>query len=382
MSTTIKLRSPYYVKTTPTTNTSYVAIGLKMWQGNITSAPATYTYNLTKFVVDNQDFVIFEISNLGRDYLKLTYDGTLSADSALFLRYDYTCYDSTGTSLFSFGEVLPCADGYTEFKDGMNYRPTNEHLLQSNLCMQVPVNAKTCIAVNGANTNSVKFYEQGAIVNNVGVSWLNNTQTLNQHICYEVDQDDYYTRVENITNGNVVRNICVDSFYGSIDYGAVDKIVVEENDPAFSSTIQVQRLSECKYPIHKITFVNKFGVMQDLYMFKNSKEKMRVTDKTFKRNLLTESTFNYDTTEHQKRTILKQGNKEIRLNSGYIGECLVVAFEELFLSEQVWLTDNASNIYPVYLKDKNLDYKTSLNDKLINYTINFEYAFDAINNIR
>ena len=382
MSATIKLRSPYYIKTTPTTNTYYVAIGLKMWQGTETSPPSTYTYNLTKFVVDDQDFVIFEVSALVRDYLKITNNGQYNQDTALFLRYAYTCFDSSGTGLFSFGEVLPCADGYTEFKDGMNYRPQFEHYLQSNNCLQIPTNTRTCVPVNGINTSQIQFYQNGELVSNTAINYNGNTSQVNQTICYGVVPDDYYGRVENLTGGSVIRSSCVDNFFGFTDFGAIDRIVVQSVDPDTSTSISVDRITECKYPIHKITFVNKYGVLQDVYMFKNSKQDLSVKDTTFKRNLLTEANFTYDTTEHQKRTILKQGNKNIELNSGYIGECLVVAFEELFLSEQVWLTDNNDEIYPVYLLDKNLKYKTHLNDKLINYTLKFEYAFDQINNIR
>ena len=37
---------------------------------------------------------------------------------------------------------------------------------------------------------------------------------------------------------------------------------------------------------------------------------------------------------------------------------------------------------PVVVKTSNMTFKTSLNDKLIEYTIEFEEAFDLINNIR
>jgi hypothetical protein len=37
---------------------------------------------------------------------------------------------------------------------------------------------------------------------------------------------------------------------------------------------------------------------------------------------------------------------------------------------------------PLSIKTKNQTRKTKLNDKLINYTIDFDYAFDYINNIR
>jgi len=59
--------------------------------------------------------------------------------------------------------------------------------------------------------------------------------------------------------------------------------------------------------------------------------------------------------------------------------------KQLLLSEQVWMTktiDTRPTILPVNVKTQSLQYKTSVNDKLINYTIDFDYAFDKINNIR
>lgn len=53
----------------------------------------------------------------------------------------------------------------------------------------------------------------------------------------------------------------------------------------------------------------------------------------------------------------------------------------MLLSEEVWI--NAGNkVLPVRPITNSLTYKTSVNDKLINYTLQFEYAFDKINNIR
>ena len=37
---------------------------------------------------------------------------------------------------------------------------------------------------------------------------------------------------------------------------------------------------------------------------------------------------------------------------------------------------------PVIVKESNIQFKTSVNDKLIEYTMRFEDAFDYINNVR
>ena len=53
----------------------------------------------------------------------------------------------------------------------------------------------------------------------------------------------------------------------------------------------------------------------------------------------------------------------------------------MMLSEQVWV-DNGTEVLPITLNTKSLQFKKSVNDKLINYTVDFEYAFNKINDIR
>jgi hypothetical protein len=48
------------------------------------------------------------------------------------------------------------------------------------------------------------------------------------------------------------------------------------------------------------------------------------------------------------------------------------------LSEQVWLIEDGI-INPVTLDKKSMEYKTSLVDKLIQYSVDFKYSFDIIN---
>ena len=55
--------------------------------------------------------------------------------------------------------------------------------------------------------------------------------------------------------------------------------------------------------------------------------------------------------------------------------------EELFFTENVWIRYEGKTL-PIIPKTKSLQYKTSLNDKLINYTVDFDFAFDKINNVR
>ena len=54
-------------------------------------------------------------------------------------------------------------------------------------------------------------------------------------------------------------------------------------------------------------------------------------------------------------------------------------FKQLFLSDLVWNFDGTTFI-PVNLGSSSLEYKTRQRDRLINYEVEFEYAFNEINN--
>ena len=51
------------------------------------------------------------------------------------------------------------------------------------------------------------------------------------------------------------------------------------------------------------------------------------------------------------------------------------------LSEDCWIEINNQTL-PINVSSSSLKYKTQLNDKIINYTIEIEFAYDTINNIR
>ena len=82
-----------------------------------------------------------------------------------------------------------------------------------------------------------------------------------------------------------------------------------------------------------------------------------------------------------KRLRIKIYTKSITLNTGFLREEYNETIRQLLQSENIWIREDNQTL-PILVKDSNFQYKTSVNDKLVNYTINFEFAFDGINNIR
>ena len=78
MADKINVRSPYYIKATPQSGIlDSVQLQLYVYTGAFLSSPTSseLRYTLTKSPISGNNFVVFEISELIRDYLDIEFDG-------------------------------------------------------------------------------------------------------------------------------------------------------------------------------------------------------------------------------------------------------------------------------------------------------------------
>ena len=54
----------------------------------------------------------------------------------------------------------------------------------------------------------------------------------------------------------------------------------------------------------------------------------------------------------------------------------------MMLSEKIWVTNTDGQVLPLNIKTSSIQYKTSLNDRLVEYNFDFDNSFNVINNIR
>ena len=114
-------------------------------------------------------------------------------------------------------------------------------------------------------------------------------------------------------------------------------------------------------------------------MFKKNSISIAATEERFKRNILTNGSYN--TYIHQNAILNKNAKQSLTLNSGYYPESNNELFKQLILSEKVWIEYDNKTL-PVLITSNSLGFKTSLNDRLIDYTIQVEFAYQTINNVR
>ena len=141
--------------------------------------------------------------------------------------------------------------------------------------------------------------------------------------------------------------------------------------------IDFEEVCEPKYTPYKLSFINKKGVIEDVWFFKNSKLSLETKEEGYRANLGT----SYITNQHQYKTLYKEGKESLTLNSGFYTEDYNEVFKQLFLSERVWISYNGKNL-PCKVKDSGISFQDRLTEKTINYTINVEFAFDKINSVR
>ena len=152
----------------------------------------------------------------------------------------------------------------------------------------------------------------------------------------------------------------------------------------------IKRIDCTKYGNgNKITFINKYGAQQDLFFFLKKTKSLARTNEGYKSNTITYPSggATYSVQDAPNKVFNTQAKQTHTFSSGYYPEFANQFFEELLLSEYVWLDPYTINsartsTIPVKVKTSSMAFKTSVNDRLIEYTIEFEEAFDYINNIR
>lgn len=132
---------------------------------------------------------------------------------------------------------------------------------------------------------------------------------------------------------------------------------------------------ECRYTPVDIAFQNKEGALQFVTFFKAKSDSLSVSKEEFESNRGQPNVGN-----HQYVKFNVQGRGKFRVNSGFVQEEMNETFKQLLLSENVWQYENEI-FTPLNVASSSFEYKTRQKDRLINYEIEFDQAFNTINNV-
>lgn len=461
MSNIINTRSPFHL-TVSNASLAYATLDIEIYSGEKTiDAIGVPTYSFRKQTIANLTSATFEISEIVKDYLDLTYD---TEENSIWVDTVLKGFDTSDVELTSISNTYLAFNSYEYFEE-VDFDFSNNSLMMSVQDIYIPENGNykipfytennpeialldnqgveldlialsssnesgeqvhylqlypellTNVSLNDSSNWSIRpndIIEDGVLKCN-GLGSRNETSfakvtgntyrvefTISNYVEGQIAFFDgsagqnisgfissngtyYYEFVQSATSSNVF------SFYSSTTFvGHIEDITLKEvlkvssisvdTDAGEKYVINIHEQCEPKYSPNKVTFINKFGVQQDLYFFKKSVEKMMTKKESYKSYNI--SNGNFSRTEHTSRDYNITSNESISLSSGFVPEDYNEVFKQLLLSEKVWITNEDNLTYPVNIKTSDISYKTNLNDKLIEYTMEFEKSYNTINSIR
>ncbi len=337
------------------------------------------------YILFAKPYVVFELSELARDFMETEYNNY--ATDTLWIDADVTIYDSTGTIVQVNSQDTNTSsflgiDGYGYFEDGTNPRSvqyTTPMVLQHNTTVYYNDGADIKIPIYAEAQTVTATLTSSAGAN---ISWDNADDFWDT---YDVTWGSGQTPVVITDNGNTNQKIQYLIITDSEDLNDGDIVTISSNNSSYSDVvITLRKVCEPKYTPLNIIFYNKFGALQNLWFFKKSMTNINITSQQFKNNILdienSGSTPSYALSKHQEKKFMANGKESITVNSGFYTEDHNEVVREMLLAEQVWIYDG-TNTLPINLKSNTLQFKKSVNDKLISYTLSFDYAYDKINNI-
>jgi hypothetical protein len=356
----INARSPYFI----TVNESG-QIGSKIelfLSAGGSSLPSTPTYTLSKSVPSSSQLrTDYNISQYIKEYIDTI--STVDSGNTLFANLRVIRYKETEPGAYSTLDTTDHfgVNGYTLYTDGYNEtdasslfvclaNPSIEITYKEGLeSSKYPyINALVDFTVNGSSKVDVSYKDMNGR-NEVVVSYDTNAKS--------VIKVPVRTTSAKFNNGNTV----------TLNWKPAGTTV------SISRTFTVTPICESKYTPVQCQFINRYGGWQFLTFFKAKSSSINVMGTSY--NLLPDSV-NYNPKRPQVGSLNVNGKQGIRLNTGWVPENYSELIQDLLLSETVLLDD-----MPVEIKTQSTEIKTSLKDRNINYEMEFEFAFNLINNV-
>jgi hypothetical protein len=339
----IFVRSPYRISINEVGQIGS-KVELFIWNSNV-AEPTIPTYTMSKKIASiTQTENVYNISNKCVEYINQKNPiNTLLVTTESFKNWCFAkvkTYKETSANVFVLldEETFICFDGYTSFLGGANQFENEDNFPLFN--------------------PEIKIYKKEGSTEYVNV-WLDESENW-----YFEDATETLFQIESV--GSLYK--IPYSINGT--YKILKRVGNKYN---IEFLFKVESICEAKYTPIVCSFINRFGGWSFLTFFKAHQKSIEVKSSTF--NLMPES-FDYDTFVGSNKQFNFNGTRKITCNTGWVDENYSELIQDLLVS-QVVLLDNI----PVICKSTTSDEKTQLKDKNINYTINFEYNFNLINDV-
>ena len=368
----VKVRSPFIIEVNEAGQIGS-KIELSIWNGTSYPTSGVGFYSLSKAIPSaTQISTYYNVSNYVKEFIdniKANYTNYVgnTEQSNEWTRFQIKRYKLVGSTytLLDTNEYVG-VNGFSGYSDGY----------------QNPSDIKMLLLGN-ANINN--YYYSQSTYPNTNIQYFNlivdkpTATTTLVYIKYERIDGTVYSLTVSFGVGNTgILNPTIPISIVKVNANFINgcKVTITYT-PVTGSPIEnifyTYPIEECKYTPVLCDFINRYGGWQTITFFKQQTNTIAVKGTDYK---LTQSAINYNTSIGQFKTFNTNGKQTVKLNTGFVDENYSELITDLLLSETVLLDGK-----PVTVKTQGSDLKTSLKDRLINYELDFEYAYNLINDV-
>jgi hypothetical protein len=342
-------RSPYILTINEAGQTASM-IQIFLWNGNTTPMPASPAYTLSKQIPSSSSpATYYDLSPYIREFINHNTLQTITTSnaptpSAQWCWIGIKTFKKTTGGFVQFGSTLTyrAYEGYGNYTDGANPNLSRIHL----------------------DAGTYNYYLDGT--GNYGHLTIENISG---------DTIKYTNLVTGANNTSSLGTLNVQDYprVYSTYLSAGNKVeIINAGTTVWTATFQPK--AECKYTPVRCDFVNKYGAWQTEWFFKASNRAINVENTEY--NLMPATYPSYDIQEGQRKVFNTNAKEQVKVNTDWVNESYSEVIRQLMLSERILLDKS-----PVKINTKSTELFKSINTHMINYQLDFEYAYDTINSV-
>jgi len=132
-----------------------------------------------------------------------------------------------------------------------------------------------------------------------------------------------------------------------------------------------------KYPNIRIKWKNRYSEFDYFNFYMVNRKSFTSTKRTYQPQIGSwqQRTLAYNEYDSQTLNYIVDSNQNMSVNSFWIPESYNDIFKQLLVSNEIyWMQENTTNVKPLTIITQNINFKTGVNDHLIQYQFDFQFG--------
>lgn len=393
-----------------------------LWQGAEGDKPIEPEYELRKPPNTQYGNAVFNIQSLSTDWLitpEFDIDNNISKTSEFYVwaqvSFGYIYVDTNGDTIKVIGEQIAPAitvfNGYNYYMEGLNYARTSHFGTEATNVFQQRV------LTDGGIVEAISCIPESLLDPTGNGFWLTDKPTA---LCIPSKTDMYMFAINDYPNALVDRVVVdvvtesgtysqawllqfyptkkvlavgcgtanIEVLFPEATYGKLISYNVYGAGISGSPVTFVYEFTicePCKYGFKNMQFLNRYGVWDNIIFYGTQRHSMNVERSEILHSPIeihegapSDLSFYFNKPYGQFHDTAIHGRETLTMNTGWIGEAWNEVIKQMLLTQFLY---DADSRMPFTQDTKQMAFKTSLNDGLINYTMVFKGSFTSINTI-